>query len=101
MTYSLNPRDTWPPFTVPWNDTSPGPTDMSFLLDKPAGAAGFIDAMGYIGASLAGWGAGVLIKSRGYEVTFVTFGSAAIIGALLVSIIWKVGPQTRPEHQDN
>ena len=27
-----------------------------------AGAAGFIDAMGYIGASLAGWGAGALIR---------------------------------------
>ena len=57
-----------------------------------AGAAGFIDAMGYIGASLAGWGAGALIRSRGYEVTFVTFGSAAILGAVLISVIWKAGP---------
>ncbi len=56
-----------------------------------AGAAGFIDAMGYIGASLAGWGAGALIRSHGYEVTFVTFGSAAILGAGLISVIWKAG----------
>ncbi|MHC4431738.1 MAG: MFS transporter, partial [Planctomycetota bacterium] len=42
-----------------------------------AGAAGFIDGMGYIGASLAGWGAGVLILKRGHEFTFVLFGLAA------------------------
>ncbi|UCH35032.1 MAG: MFS transporter [Armatimonadota bacterium] len=61
-----------------------------------AGAAGFIDAMGYIGASIAGWGAGALIKSSGYEITFVTFGSAALIAVLPISIIWKVGPKMRP-----
>jgi len=61
-----------------------------------AGAAGFIDAMGYVGASLAGWGAGALIRARGYEVTFVTFGSAAILGAALISLIWKIGPSTEP-----
>ena len=59
-----------------------------------AGAAGFIDGMGYIGASLAGWGAGKLIDTSGYEVTFMTFGSAAIVGAVLASLIWKVGPKT-------
>ena len=60
-----------------------------------AGAAGFIDAFGYIGASLAGWGAGALIAARGYEVTFVAFGSAAFHAVLPISIIWKVGPRTR------
>ena len=59
-----------------------------------AGAAGFIDAMGYLGATLAGWGAGELIDARGYEITFVTFGSAAILGAVLISIIWKVRPHS-------
>ena len=57
-----------------------------------AGAAGFIDGMGYIGASLAGWGAGVLIRDQGYETTFVTFGIAAIAGAVLACFLWKVGP---------
>ncbi|MFQ6097061.1 MAG: MFS transporter [Armatimonadota bacterium] len=56
------------------------------------GAAGFIDAMGYVGASLAGWGAGVLIKNSGYKVTFAVFGCAALLGVALISIIWKVGP---------
>ncbi|MCP4611466.1 MAG: MFS transporter [Planctomycetes bacterium] len=59
-----------------------------------AGAAGFIDGMGYIGASLAGWGAGLMIMRRGYEFTFVFFGAAAIFGALLVCLIWKAGPKT-------
>jgi sugar phosphate permease len=59
-----------------------------------AGAAGFIDGMGYIGASLAGWGAGVMIMRHGYQFTFVFFGSAAILGALLVCVIWKAGPKT-------
>jgi len=59
-----------------------------------AGAAGFIDGMGYIGASLAGWGAGLMIMRLSYEFTFVFFGAAAILGALLVCLIWKAGPKT-------
>ena len=58
-----------------------------------AGAAGFIDGMGYIGASLAGWGAGVLIMKYSYEFAFVIFGLAAILGAVLICLIWKVGPK--------
>jgi len=59
-----------------------------------AGAAGFIDGMGYIGASLAGWGAGEIIKRYGYEINFIIFGFAAILGAILICFIWKVGPKT-------
>ncbi len=54
-----------------------------------AGAAGFIDAVGYIGASLAGWGAGRLIKTSGFELTFRVFGAAAIVGALSTALIWR------------
>jgi OPA family glycerol-3-phosphate transporter-like MFS transporter len=66
-----------------------------------AGAAGFIDAMGYIGASLAGWGAGRLIDmpGYGYRTTFVIFGSAAFAGALLICIIWQASPHTRSGEQ--
>ena len=35
-------HDQWPVFSVPWNDTLPGVTDMSFLLEQPAGSHGFI-----------------------------------------------------------
>ena len=59
-----------------------------------AGAAGFIDGMGYIGASLSGLGAGWLIDKSGFQVTFQVFGSAAILGALLACVLWKVGPAT-------
>jgi len=59
-----------------------------------AGAAGFIDGMGYIGAALTGWGTGSIIKQYGYEVNFVIFGFAAILGAILICVIWNVGPGT-------
>ena len=39
---SIPNHDPWPEFAVPWNDNTPGPTDMSFLLHKPAGSKGFI-----------------------------------------------------------
>ena len=67
------------------------------------GAAGFIDAWGYVGVAVAGVGAGALIgcygddavsKQRGYELTFIVFGFAAILGAVLTCLIWKVGPNT-------
>jgi OPA family glycerol-3-phosphate transporter-like MFS transporter len=58
-----------------------------------AGAAGFIDGMGYIGASLAGWGAGRLIDLKSYSYTFKTAGICALIGAALICILWKMKPQ--------
>jgi sugar phosphate permease len=57
-----------------------------------AGAAGFIDAMGYLGATVAGWGAGALISARGYHVAFGLFGAAAIFGTLLACLLWRVAP---------
>ena len=35
-------HDAWPEFSVPWDDESPGPTDVSDLLEGPAGANGFV-----------------------------------------------------------
>ncbi len=32
------------PFVLPWDDATPGVTDMSRLLDKPAGSHGFVQA---------------------------------------------------------
>jgi len=59
-----------------------------------AGAAGFIDGMGYIGASLSGWGAGKLIDIRDYGFTFVMAGVCALIGAGLICVLWKITPQS-------
>lgn len=39
-------HNAWPPFSLPWDDNLTGPTDMSFLLDRPAGATGFIQIAG-------------------------------------------------------
>ena len=35
-------HDDWPTFIVPWDDNTPGSTNMSRFLHKPAGANGFI-----------------------------------------------------------
>lgn len=61
-----------------------------------AGAAGFIDSIGYIGASLAGWGAGRLIDERGYATTFTVFGLAALLGSGTASLLWRRGPGGTP-----
>jgi MFS transporter, OPA family, glycerol-3-phosphate transporter len=60
-----------------------------------AGAAGFIDALGYLGASLAGYPAGKLIEHYGYTAAFITFGVMAVLGALLACVIWTVNPHAR------
>jgi len=60
-----------------------------------SGAAGFIDSVGYLGASFAGWGAGKLIQDHGYKYTFTVFGIAALIGAAMACAIWKVGPSAK------
>ena len=60
-----------------------------------SGAAGFIDSIGYVGASFAGWGAGRMIDANGYQFTFTVFGIAALIGAAMACAIWKVGAQAK------
>ena len=41
-TGALPDHNAWPAFTIAWDDNLPGPTDVSYLLEKPAGATGFI-----------------------------------------------------------
>lgn len=71
-----------------------------------AGAAGFIDCMGYLGASLTGLGAGRLIdhfnladpmKLHGYRIVFRLAGVSALIGAALICTIWRLRPQSEHE----
>ncbi len=35
-------HDQWPVFSIPWDDHTPGPTDLSSLLPRPAGGQGFM-----------------------------------------------------------
>ncbi len=65
------------------------------------GAAGFIDAWGYVGVAVAGVGAAALIERYNYTVTFITFGFAAILGGLLTCLIWKAGPDTDKADANN
>ena len=43
--------------------------------------------------------AAVLIKKWDYNVTFVLFGFAAILGSFLVCLIWRVGPDINDKRQ--
>jgi len=61
--------------------------------ERAAGAAGFIDALGYVGASIAGWGAGRLIDTRGFHYAFGAAGVCALAGAALICLLWRAGPQ--------
>jgi hypothetical protein len=38
-------HDAWPVFIQPWDDNTTGPTDVSYLLESPAGARGFIQVV--------------------------------------------------------
>jgi hypothetical protein len=42
MVISLSSHETWPVFSIPTDDLTPGPTDLSYLLHKPAGSLGII-----------------------------------------------------------
>lgn len=65
-----------------------------------SGAAGLIDSVGYIGASLAGWGAGRMIDLWSYPRTFSVFGAAALVGAALACAFWHSGPHTQHPHEE-
>ena len=57
--------DDWPVFALPWDDNTTGATDMSFLLDKPAGAQGFIRVRdGHLATDTERW------RAWGVNITF-------------------------------
>jgi sugar phosphate permease len=64
-----------------------------------SGAAGFIDSLGYLGASVAGWSAGALIGHYnalgrpGYRITFIYAGISAMLGMFLIATLWRVKPR--------
>ena len=49
---------------------------------------GFIDAMGYLGASLTGVGTGYLIDNYGWNSGFYFWISGAILAATMMAILW-------------
>ncbi len=51
--------------------------------------AGFIDAMGYVGASLTGVGTGYLIETFSWNAAFYFWVLGALIAAVMMLFVWK------------
>jgi sugar phosphate permease len=56
--------------------------------ERASSAAGFIDGMGYIGASLTGVGTGLLIDYINWDAAFYFWISGAIISAVFMLVLW-------------
>ncbi|MBL7149585.1 MAG: MFS transporter [Candidatus Cloacimonetes bacterium] len=50
---------------------------------------GFIDAMGYVGASLTGVGTGYLIDKFSWNAAFGFWIFGAILAAIMITFVWK------------
>ncbi|MFC1898343.1 MFS transporter [Candidatus Cloacimonadota bacterium] len=50
---------------------------------------GFIDAMGYVGASLTGVGTGYLIDNFSWNAAFWFWISGAILAAVMITFVWR------------
>lgn len=55
--------------------------------------AGFIDALGYVGASVTGIGTGFLIEKFSWNAAFYFWLIAAIFASLAMSMLWNYKPQ--------
>jgi len=72
---------------------------MDFGSRKAASSVtGFIDGFGYIGAAITGVGSGFLMQHYGLNATFSFWIIGAIIGGLLMLIMWNVIPKVRKYH---
>ena len=61
-----------------------------FATRKAASSVtGFIDAMGYVGASLTGVGTGYLIDNYSWDAAFWFWISGAILAAIMITFVWK------------
>jgi sugar phosphate permease len=58
---------------------------------------GFIDAMGYLGASLTGVGTGYLIEKLGWNAAFYFWIFGAIFAAIMTLLIW-IYKERKVEH---
>jgi len=56
---------------------------------------GFIDSMGYVGASLVGVGTGYLVDNFGWAYAFYFWIASAFFAAILMLLLWNYKPQKR------
>lgn len=62
-------------------------------------AAGFIDAMGYVGATLTGIGTGWLVEHHGsWTLAFHSWAASVLISALLMGAMWRHKPKPSQYH---
>lgn len=54
--------------------------------------AGFIDSLGYVGATIAGVGAGWLIDNYGWDYAFYFWASGALIACIPMLPLWRYMP---------
>lgn len=65
-----------------------------FASRKAAGAAsGLTGTFGYLGSTCAGVGIGWLVESQGWDMVFLVFVAAALLGTACIGLTWKVHPQ--------
>jgi len=61
-------------------------------------AAGFIDCLGYVGASLTGVGSGWLADKYGWNASFYFWVAGALIAAVLMAFLWNYKPEKGKYH---
>ncbi len=62
-------------------------------------AAGFVNGMGSIGATLSGVVAGRLSEARGWEAVFALFAPLCVAGAVLMCTMWNTIPEGKKPPQ--
>ena len=55
-------------------------------------AAGLLDGVGYLGATIAGVGVANIIVHAGWDITFMTLAGCTLVGILLCLGLWHVQP---------
>jgi OPA family glycerol-3-phosphate transporter-like MFS transporter len=76
-----------------------GTASMDFGGKKAAGtAAGLFDGMQYVGGSFVGIGLGWMIDRFGWSVWGPSMMAFAVIGAILMLVVWNARPTSRSAH---
>ena len=76
-----------------------GAVPMDLGTRKAASSAtGFIDSLGYLGATLTGVGTGFLIDNFSWKVAFYFWVIGAIAAAILMATLWNYKPEKGKYH---
>lgn len=71
-----------------------GVVALDFGGRKTAGtAAGLLDGVGYVGATLAGYGVASVVVARGWAYAYSIMSGLTLVGVLLCAFLWKVRPR--------